>query len=123
MLHPDAPAATPTRPPTNLARPAGEPVAGEGLRVLVTDTPAHVAGHACTPAMAAWLIATGTAVALVDGDRGDRRQWLHLPATRPAHPDQGDGGEVPADDDELLRELYAERFTATSRAAAGRARR
>jgi len=88
MLHPTTRAATPTRPPTNLARPTAAPVTGEGLRVLVTDTPAHVAGHACTPAMAAWLIATGAAVALVDEDRGDRRQWLHLPAARTAQHDQ-----------------------------------
>jgi len=128
MLHPTTRAATPTRPPTNLARPTAAPVTGEGLRVLVTDTPAHVAGHACTPAMAAWLIATGAAVALVDETGPDRRQWLHLPATPERDDSDGQDPEVAAVDDELVRELYAERFTGpprtpgTSRAAA-RARR
>lgn len=109
MLHPTAQPATrippPTRPDPGSAAPPAAFTAAGGLRVLVTDTPAAAgAAHACTPAMAAWLIGAGAAVALVDEDAGDGRQWLHLPPRRDRK-DQAQEDRVG-----LVEELYAERF-------------
>jgi len=131
MLPATARPATPLRPPTT---PAAEPAqswpattarpgtfTAGGLRVLVTDTPATAdAAHACTPVMAAWLIATGAAVALIDESGRDRRQWLHLPA--PHARDRTDLAEPTGrgPGEELLAELYAERFTPTTPARPAR---
>jgi hypothetical protein len=56
------------------------------LRVLVTGEPVtDPAIAAVTPAMAAWLVASG-GVAYVD-ENGDGRQWLFLPSAREEVPD------------------------------------
>lgn len=70
-----------------------------GARLLVTTDPAAAAGLArIAPRLAAELVQAGHAVALVDEDAKQPRQWLYLP-------------DPPAIAD-LVDELYAERFAA-----------
>lgn len=71
-----------------------------GTRLLVTDDPTTAADAGVawiSPALAAWLVESGHAVALVDEHTDQPRQWLYLPDPRSA---------------DLVDELYAERFNA-----------
>jgi len=58
------------------ALPHTTAAAAGALRAEVTTNPLDVAGPACTPELAAWLVLQGLAVAAVDEVRG--RQYLHL---------------------------------------------
>jgi len=58
------------------ALPHTTAAAAGALRAEVTTNPLDVAGPACTPELAAWLVLQGLAVAAVDEVRG--RQYIHL---------------------------------------------
>lgn len=95
MLHPPPASARTASLPIPPSPPAAAP--GVGLLVIVTTRPLTTTGPACTPELAAWLVTEGLAVALVDEYTRDTRQLLHLPAA--------------AARDQLVGELYAERFS------------
>ena len=69
------------------ALPHTTAAAAGALRAEVTTNPLDVAGPACTPELAAWLVLQGLAVALVD--QRDGRQYVHVPAAEKAHISEG----------------------------------